>query len=140
MKYNWINNVAKISDDCISITFNSEFNQKIDLKILPSKLKHIEFDWIYLLCDKIDILSYVEMVNDIPNYYDVKLLATDNFFGNTSPKWPIHVLWTCYNKSQWSFKLYEVIDNYMHPIYGKMIVLINKESYQPYSSVKSALK
>ena len=27
MEYNWINNVAKLSDDQTSITFNDEFNE-----------------------------------------------------------------------------------------------------------------
>ena len=35
--------------------------------------------------------------------------------------------------------IYEVINNYTHSIYGDITVLINKKSYQPYSSDKSAL-
>ena len=38
MKYNWINNVAKISNDHTSITFNDEFNESINPNTLPKTL------------------------------------------------------------------------------------------------------
>ena len=39
-----------------------------------------------------------------------------------------------------SLEIYQVIDNYTHPIHGDITVLINKKTYQPYSFAKSALK
>ena len=79
------------------------------------------------------------MVNNIPGYYDVKIYASINIPDiNIDVKWPFHVLY--YNETHWSSEIYEVIDNYTHPNYGDITVLINKKSYQPYSSAKSALK
>ena len=78
------------------------------------------------------------MVNNIPDYYDVKIFLTHNFFDDDGPKWPIHVC--VYKETQWSLKKYEVIDKYTHLIHDNITVLINKETYQPYSSAKSALK
>ena len=54
------------------------------------------------------------------------------------PKWPIHVF--CYKEKNWSSEIYDVIDEYIHPYYGEITVLINKETYESYSYAKSALK
>ena len=86
----------------------------------------------------INILRHVEIMNNIPSYYDIKIFLTTNILGNNGLKWPIHVPF--YDKKQWSLELYEVINNYIHPIYDNITVLINKKTYQPYSPAKSALK
>ena len=125
-----------LPESLTNLTIGCHFNQKIDLKILPSNLKYIEFNWMRK--NKINISSYIEMVNNIPGYYDVKIFLSENIFGDNCLKWPIHV--HKYEKNQWSLKIYVVIDNYTHPFRGDIIVLINKKSYQPYSSAKSALK
>ena len=78
------------------------------------------------------------MINDIPNYYHVEILLNKNNFGIVGPKWPIHVLY--YSENEWSPDIYEIQDKYKDLIHGPITVLINKESYQPYSSAKSALK
>ena len=66
----------------------------------------------------------------------MKVYVDDNIFDNEGPKWPIHVV--NYKKTNWSSDIYEIIDNYNDPIYGDIIVLINKETYEPYSHAKSA--
>ena len=53
-------------------------------------------------------------------------------------KWPIHVY--MYDEGKWSPEIYNVINRYVHPIYDDITVIINKETYQPYSCSKSALK
>ena len=78
------------------------------------------------------------MVNSIPSYYDVKIFLLDNILDEDGPKWPLHVCH--YKKTQWPLEIYEMIDNYKHPIYGDITVLVNKETYQPYSFAKSTLK
>ena len=85
-----------------------------------------------------NISSYVKMVNNIPNYYDVKIFLSVNILYDNGLKWPIYV--RNYGKINWPLKLYQVINNYMHPIHGDITILIDKKSYQPYSSAKSALK
>ena len=117
------------------LKFGNYFNQKIESNILPSNLKYIEFNWMRK--NKINISSYIKMVNNIPGYYDVKIFVSENIFGD-GPRWPIYV--SAYKENKWSLKIYEVIDNYKHPIHGNITVLINKEIYQPYSCAKSALK
>ena len=78
------------------------------------------------------------MVNNIPRYYDVKIIVRSNMFDVGGPKWPIHV--SHYRENDWSSEIYDVIDKYTHPLYGNIIVLINKDTYEPYSLVKSARK
>ena len=121
-----------------TLTFGYFFNQKIEPNSLPSNLKYIEFNWIWLR-DKINISSYIEMVNNIPSYYNVKIFVVKNILGDNDLKWPIYV---CnYSKNRWPVELYEMVNNYTHPIYGNIItIIINKKTYQPYSSTKSALK
>ena len=126
-----------LPDSLIKFYFGWIFNQKIDPNSLPSNLKYIEFNWKYLPVN-IDMSSYIEMVNNIPSYYDVKIFLKTNILDNYGLKWPIHV--RNYIKNRWPVESYEVIDKYKHPIYGNIIVLINKKTYQPYSSAKSTLK
>ena len=78
------------------------------------------------------------MVNNIPNYYHVKIFLRENIFDIGGPKWPIYVV--KYIENNWPLEIYEIQDKYNHSIYGPITILINKETYQPYSSAKSALK
>ena len=68
----------------------------------------------------------------------MKIYADNNIFEKCGSKWPIHVV--NYDKKKWSSDIYEVIDKHIDPIYGDITVLINKETYEPYSHAKSALK
>ena len=105
--------------------------------MLPPDLKNINFNWIKL--DKnISIEQYIEMVNDIPGYYHVEILLNKNIFDVDGPKWPIYIV--DYIEHEWSPDIYEIQNKYTHSIHGPITVLINKESYQPYSSAKSAIK
>ena len=61
-----------------------------------------------------------------------------NIFDSYGSKWQIHVVDYC--KSRWSSNIYEIINEGIDPFYGDITVLINKETYQPYSHAKSALK
>ena len=120
-----------------NLTFGESFNQKIDLEILPYNLKYINFNWTYFKINKF-ISYYFDMVNNIPKYYDVKLFLKHNIFDIDGPIWPIHVCY--YKEKEWSSEIYDVIDKYVDPFYGNITVLINKETYEPYSLSKSALK
>ena len=77
------------------------------------------------------------MVNKISNYYHVGILLKKNIFSINEVKWSIHVV--KYKENEWSSEIYEIQGKYIHPIYGSVTVLINKNTYQPYSSAKSAL-
>ena len=103
--------------------------------MLPSKLKFIFFNWRYI---KSIPIENIKMINNIPNYYHINIFLSDNLFGIDGPKWPIHVV--DYRENKWSPEIYEIQDKYHHPFYGFITILINKETYQPYSSAKSALK
>ena len=163
MQYEWLNNVAKMSSDytiihfhdifnqkiepntlpekLTTLTFGWHFDQKIDSEMLPSNLKKINFIWIFMhRYDSAEIGYRIEMVNNILNYYHVMLLLKRNIFGtdDDGPKWPIHVVG--YRENKWSPNIYEIQDKYIHPIYGSITVIINKNTFQPYSSNKSALK
>ena len=121
----------------INLTFGHDFNQGIDPNMLPKNLKNIIFNWIYF--EKFDsIKHHIDMVNNIPNYYHVIIFLENNIFDNNGLKWPFHVF--NYRENKWSSNIYEIQGKYKHPKYGPITVLINKETYQPYSSVKSALK
>ena len=125
-----------LPESLTTLTFGCNFNQNIDLNIIPSNLKYIEFDWINF--NKHDLIKqYIEMVNNIPSYYDVKIFLSENILG-VDPKWPIHVYE--YDEDQWSLELCDVIDNYEHSHHGNITVLINKKTYQPYSYAKSTIK
>ena len=121
----------------MTLTFGNKFNQKIDSEMLPSNLTNINFKWIYF--DKNNrIKQHIEMVNSIHNHYHVKIFLKNNIFGDNGLKWPIHVL--KYKENDWSPNIYEFQDKYKDPIHGHVTILINKKTYQPYSSAKSALK
>ena len=120
-----------------TLTFDNNFNQEINPEILSSNLKYINFNWIYLN-ENNPIEHYIEIINNIPSYYFVKILLKKNIFGVNGPLWPFHVI--NYEETNWSSKLYKVIDKYVHLIYGKIIIIINKETFQPYSHAKSAIK
>ena len=48
--------------------------------MLPFNLKNINFNWIFY--DKNDLSEhYIEMVNNIPNYYHVQIFLIQNIFG-----------------------------------------------------------
>ena len=95
--------------------------------MLPANLKNINFIWLHF-----------EMVNNIPSYYHVEIFLKYYILGTDGLKWPIHIV--DYEENQWSPKIYEIQNKYNHKKYGSITVLINKETYQPYSSAKSALK
>ena len=62
-------------------------NQKINSEILPSNLKNI--NWNY---DCVPIEHHIEMVNNIPNYYNLKIFSESDKFSNNVSKWPIHAI------------------------------------------------
>ena len=128
-------NVNTFPENLTILTFGYYFNQKIDSEMLPSNLQNINFD---LVCFSYYRLQkhYIEIVNNIPNYYHVKILLRNNNFDIRKLKWPIHVV--NYVEHKWSPEIYEIQDKYIHPIYDSITILIEKESYQPYSSAKSA--
>ena len=105
--------------------------------MLPFNLKNINFCWVHFDENK-SIKNYIEIVNNIPSYYQVEIFIDKNIFDDNGPKWPIHVI--KYVEHGWPQNIYVIQDKYMHPNYGYIVVLINKETYQPYSSAKSALK
>ena len=129
-----------LPENLTTLTFERNFNQIIDSKILPSNLINIVFNWKFF--DEFDendlIKHYIEMVNNIPSYYHVKILLRNNIFGDSGLKWPIHVIH--YEESEWSSNIYEIHNKYSHQFYGFITILINKETYQSYSFAKSALK
>ena len=120
-----------------TVTFDHDFNQKIDLEMLSSSLKNINFNWMCLKKNE-SIKHYIEMVNNIPNYYHVEIFLTNNIFSIGGPKWPIHAI--KYRENEWPLDIYEIQNTYKHSVHGIITILINKETYQPYSSIKSALK
>ena len=64
-------------------------NQKLDLNMLSSNLKYIEFDWMDFereYFDKITIPKYVNIVNNLPNYYNVKIFLSKNILSNWNLK------------------------------------------------------
>ena len=105
--------------------------------MLPYNLKNIDFNWIRLNKSNL-IKDYIEMVNNIPSHHHVVILLKKDIFGIDGFKWPIHVI--DYRENDWSPEIYEIQDKYIHPIHGSITVLINKETYQPYSSAKSAFR
>ena len=137
--FNQIIEPNSLPKNLTTLTFGFCFNQKIDLEMLPYNLKNINFNWMDYEVGCL-IERDVEMVNNIPSYYHVKLFLIDNLFDIDfiGPKWPIHVI--KYDENKWSTEIYEVYDEYIDPIHGHIAVLINKESYKPYSFAKSALK
>ena len=105
--------------------------------MLPFNLKNINFDWTCF--DKNDLTKhYIEMVNNISNYYHVIILSNNNILGTNGPKWPIHV--AKYRENEWPSDIYDIQKKYTHSSYGPTTILINKKTYQSYSSTKSALK
>ena len=123
-----------------TLTFGWDFSKNINSEILPPNLKNINFDW---KCIEYGFSSNhfhhtSEMINNIPTYYCVKIFLSQNIYGIDEPKWPIHVI--DYKENEWSPEIYEIQDKYTHPLYGSITILINKNTYQPYSSAKSALK
>ena len=124
-----------LPENLTNLTFGYKFNQIIEPDIFPSNLINIIFDWIYnRKMDK----NQIEMVNSIPSYYNVNLFRFHEIVNVDGPKWPIHVIY--YKEKDWSSEIYDIIDEYIHPMYGNIIVLINKETYQLYSHAKSAFK
>ena len=121
-----------------NLTFGWNFNQKIDSEMLSSNIKNINFNWLrlnnFITIEQHDI----DMINNIPNYYYVNIFLQKNIFNIDGPKWPIHVI--DYRENKWSPEIYKIQDKYEHPNHGPITILINKETYQSYSSAKSALK
>ena len=101
-----------------------------------SNIKYINFDWI--TGNPIESINDIGVINNIPRYYNVKIYVKTNIFEKCEPKWPIHVV--KYKEKKWSSDIYEIIDKHIDPIYGDITVLINKETYEPYSHAKSTLK
>ena len=52
----------------------------------------------------VPIKNYTKMVNDIPNYYHVKIFLTKDIFNEF--KWPIHVIG--YKENEWPSAIYEI--------------------------------
>ena len=126
-----------LPENLTTLTFGRIFNQNINSEILPSNLKNINFNWLYFNENE-PIEHHIEMVNNIPNYYHVKIFLGRNISGIDEIKWPIHVV--NYRENEWPPEIYEIQDKYIHPFHGSITILINKKTYQPYSSAKSALK
>lgn len=81
-------------------------------------------------------INDLTLLNSIPRNFNIKIYVHENIFAeNIRIKWPIHV--ADYECTTWS-NIYEIFDEYTHPIYGDITVLINKELYEPYSHAKSA--
>ena len=115
-----------------TLTFGICFNQNIE-NIL-NDVKYINFDYrTYMNHLKLNI----NKINNIPRYFYIKIFLYNNIF-DCGSKWPIHVV--NYDETKWSSDIYEIIDKHIDPIYGNITVLINKETYEPYSHAKSALK
>ena len=126
-----------LPENLITLTFGGKFTQKIDSEMLPSNSINIKFNWIYF--SKNDpIKHHIEMINNIPSYYRVEIFSKEDIFGTNGPIWPIHVV--NYRKYKWSPDKYDIQDKYTYPDHDSVIVLINKETYQPYSSAKSDRK
>ena len=66
------------------------------------------------------------------------LFVKRNIFGVYGSKWLIHVVE--YMENEWSLNIYEIQDKYTHLKCGIITILINRETYQPYSCAKSCLK
>ena len=125
-----------LPENLTTLNFGGCFNQKIDSENLPANLNNINFDWLYV--DDYQSKQYIEMVNNIPNYYHVVLFLDGHIFGDSGPKWPIHVV--DYKECGWSPDIYVIQNEYIHQIHGPITVLTNKKTYQPYSLAKSARK
>ena len=121
-----------LPDNLIAITFGPKFSQKIDY--LPSNIQDITFDWVYFVISK----DQLNMVNKLPNYYNVKLFIMNDFSDIGELKWPFHVVDHCDNN--WPSDIYDEIDDYVDPKYGDIVVLFNRKTYQSHSHNKSALK
>ena len=134
-KFNQIIDTEMLPDNLVNLTFRDTFNQQLDVKILPLNLTNITFEWMDKYIQKYK--THINMINNIPSYYNVILFSNNNLDINGS-KWPIHVKY--YTDSEWSSKVYDIIDKYVHSIYGEITVLINKKTYEPYSCAKSAIK
>ena len=81
---------------------------------------------------------HIEMINNIPSYYHVNIFLNINIFGIGGTKWPIHVIE--YKEHDWPPAIYEIQNKYIHPIHNCITLLVNRETYQPYSFSKSAIK
>ena len=145
-----------LPENLTTLTFGKCFNRKIKLDSLPENLTTITFGCIFnqnienILSD-IKYINFnqltrnivyskkdIEVINNIPRNFNVKIYVNHNIFDKCGPKWPIHVV--KYNETNWTSDIYEIINKYIDPIYGDITVLINKKSYEPYSHAKSALK
>ena len=117
-----------------TLTFGCNFNQNI--KNILSDIKYINFNW--LTENSTNPKKNIEVINNIPRYFNVKIYVNHNIFQKSKPKWPIRVV--NYNETHWPSDIYDIIDKHIDPIYGNITVLINTESYEPYSHAKSVLK
>ena len=122
------------SENLTTLTFGWNFNQNVESML--SNIKYINFNW--LTNNPTYFKKDIEIINNIPRYYNVNIYVNHNILKKSKPKWPIHVV--KYNGSHWPSDIYEIIDKHIDPIYGNITVLINKETYEPYSHAKSALK
>ena len=83
------------------------------------------------------------MINNIHRHHKVTIYVLHNTFKNIGPKWPIHVIqYGIHPSSVWPSEIYEEIEEYEHPLYGRIMVLINKNTYihDNNSCIKSARK
>ena len=151
-----------LPENLTTLIFGWKFNQKIKSNILPENLstlifgwkfnqkianilnevKYINFDYRIYGFNNFDYRTHPELdinkINNISKNYNVKVYMDLDIFGDNGPKWPIYVI--NYDETKWSSDIYEIINKHFDPIYGDITVLINKESYEPYSHAKFALK
>ena len=151
-----------LSEKLITLTFSDRFDQKIEPNSLPENLSNLIFkynfnfdqiidpnilpintilifNWFIIYNGTVINKTHIDAINNIPNYYNVKIFTKYNFpTAIDELKWTIHVP-NCYAKC-WPLKIYHIVKTYNHAHYGDMTILINKETYEPYSSAKSTLK
>ena len=132
-----------LPENLISLTFGHDFNQKIGPNILPnslasliykeniqllkqeylpSNLKNIIIDWI--CCQSLN-QTQMNMINDIPDYYNVIFLLKYIIPNCERLKWSRHVVY--YDAENWPSITYDIINKYTHPIHGDITVRKNKK-------------
>ena len=82
--------------------------------MLPSNLQNINFNWIDLN------EHYIEMVNNIPNYYHAKIFFKIIILVilDLNGQFMLSVI----KNMNWSSDIYEVQGKYRYPIYGPIII------------------
>ena len=114
-----------LPENLMTITFGYCFNQKLEPDILPHNLFNINFNWLYL--SKNDFSSHIiEIINNIPSYYDVKIFSDNDIFNIDRFKFPIHVAdyqekkWPLFQKYSFSFFHWNHIFHQKKPFFNMM--------------------